>query len=307
MTMTRRPHSAGLSEIKSFSIAELLVAIAILSILMVILLGMLSSLTRAWQSGQAHNERRTVAQTVLDRMSRDLRQAALPTSQNTTNSLEFVISSASWLGTTQYPQAIFFQAPVATDNGTNGNLAVVGYCVQWVNGTPTLSRVLVNPSSSQYTVYSGGASGWLTASWLSSAIPVPTANNYKGLLAENVLGLWMQALDPTGTNSITQAGLPAGETFDSRYPFTYMDYDLNAGNGRSVTKLAGNLPSSVQIAIAVVDSRTAKHLTGTEKPAARSANGIWWDVQNFYNGLNTNIQQGVEIQTTTVPLANGPR
>ena len=139
---------------QSFSLVEMLVALAVLGIIMVILLEMTLSLLNTWQFDQARNERRTIGQTVLERMSRDLRQIALPMNHADTNSLEFVINPGGVSATYKFPQALFWQAPVATAGGTNGNLAVVGYFVQWVsNGTlatPCLSRVLINPSSATY-------------------------------------------------------------------------------------------------------------------------------------------------------------
>ena len=297
----------------SFSIIELLVAMTVLSILMFILLGMLGSLTSAWQLDQAHNERRTTAQTVLDRMTRDISQAAIPSARGNTNSLDFVISPPStWIGTQyEYAQSIFFQAPVATDNGMNGNLAVVGYFIQWVNGTPgtaTLTRLLINPSSADYAVYNGVPNGWLSNHLLTSDAPA-TSPTYAGLLAQNVIGLWIQALDPTGTpiNQTTLTGHKAGEVFDSRYPYTYNNSGFTDNGANEVATVpASALPGSVQVAIAVVDSRTAKLITAI--PSNYATSGVFWtDVQNFYNGLPPNIRKGTEIQTTTIPLANGPR
>jgi type II secretory pathway component PulJ len=302
-----RPRCGGDSRLDSFSVVELLVAMTVLSILVFVLLAMLSSLTNIWQEGQAHNERRTVAQAVLDRMSRDISQAALPMVQGNTNTLDFVINP-TWVTANQYPQSIFFQAPVATDGGTNGNLAVVGYFIQWVNGspgTPTLSRILINPSSPVYFVDSGTPNAWISNNLLTNA-PATSAKNYAGLLAENVIGLWIQALDPSG-NPITQSTFTKGEQFDSRYPYLYTNYGLtDNGNATVSTNMASALPASVQIAIAVIDSRTAKRLTAI--PSHYTITGNFWnDIQNFYTNLPAAVYKGTEIQTTTIPLANGPR
>ena len=311
---TGRFRRRGLTRLKSFSLVELMVAIAILSILVLLLLGMLGGLTTVWQQGQAHNERRTVAQAVLDRMTRDISQAVLPMARSNTNSLDFVINP-SWITTNNYPQSIYFQAPVATDGGNNGNLAVVGYYVQWINGTATLTRLLINPSSTVYAVYSGTHNAWISNSLLTNApatfVSSTSPNNYGGLLAENVIGLWVQALDPLGhpTQQSINTTANYGEVFDSRYPYAYTNYDLIGGGGTTgyiVTNAASAFPASVQIAVAVVDSRTAKRITSIPTYPALTGN-IWTDVQNFYNHLPTAVQKGTEIQTTTVPLANGPR
>ena len=296
----------------SFSLVEVLVSIAVLSILIIVLLSMLSSLTGAWQLGQGHNERRNIGEAVFDRMTRDLSQAAVPTDRTNTNNLEFVINPSTVTGTYENPQALFFQAPVATDGGTNGNLAVVGYFVQWVNGggsspgTPCLSRVLINPSASDYAVYTT-PNNWINGPLLTKYAASTSSSGYAGLMAENVLGLWVQALDPQA-NPINQ-GISTtlnGEAFDSRYPYTYTNYAFSSKP--MVTNIACALPSSMQVAIVVMDSRTAQRLGTYGKPTYPTLTGAFWtDVQSFYNGLPLPIRKGSEIETMTIPLENGTR
>ena len=285
---------------QSFSLVEMIVAMAILSIIVVVLLGMTTSMMSTWQFGQAKNERRTAGQAALDRMARDLRQAALPLSRSTTN-LEFVINPSGVSATYRFPQAFFWQAPVATDGGTNGNMAVVGYFVQWINGVPSLCRGLINPSSPKsYLVYSTPTS-WITDSLIQTNAPATAASGYAGLLANNVLGLWVQALDPRG-NPIQQSSGVAGENFDSRLGYSY----TNSVYAVATTNQPGVLPAAVQIAILVLDARTAQRLT--TQPAVKPLTGNFWgDIHNFTSNLPTVIQKGAEIQTITVDLDNGPR
>ncbi len=122
------------------------------------------------------------------------------------------------------------------------------------------------------------------------------------LMADNVLGLWIQALDPQG-NPIQQNTGATGENFDSRLSYAYTN---SVYPNVPSTNLPPVLPAAVQIAIVIIDSRTARHLTGTEKPAGLTGH-FWSDVQTFYSGLPPIIQKGAEIQTTTVGLASGPR
>jgi type II secretory pathway component PulJ len=297
-----RPHS--------FSLVEMLVAMAILSIIVVVLLSMTASMMTIWQFGQARNERRTTGQAVLERMSRDLRLASLPSSRSNTNSLEFVINPGGVSANYEFPQAVFWQAPVATDGGTNGNLAVVGYFVQWVtNGssyTPCLSRVLINPSFANYYAIYSNPTSWISTSILTNNASATAASGYAGLLANNVLGLWVQALDPRGNPIQQSASVPGsvpGENFDSRFGYSYTN---SVYTSVASTNLPSVLPSAVQIAIVIVDSRTAKRLTGTEKPTTLTGN-FWSDIQTFYSSLPVVIKKGAEIQTTTVDLPNGPR
>ena len=297
--------AGGGEELSSaFSLVEMLVALAIFSIIMLVLLSVTTSLMVTWQLGQARNERRTEGRTVLERMSRDLRVASIPLGKTIGTNLTFIINPAGVSATYELPQAIFFQAPVASDGGTNGNLAVVGYFIQWINGTPSLTRVLINPSSAgNYSIYS--TTNWINDGLLQTNAPATQASGYVGLLAENVLGLWVQALDPQGKPIQQTTGLP-GESFDSRLPYSYTN---SVYTTVPTTNLAPVLPAAVQIAIVVIDSRTAKRLTGVdpkEKPSANSGN-FWNDIQNFYTNLPSVLQKGAEIQTTTVDIASGPR
>ena len=276
---------------------------ALLLIITGLLLSMTSSMMSSWTADASRNERRNTARLVLDRMSRDLEQTTLPLSRDSTNGLQFVINPTTIVSTTTYelPQAVFWQAPVATDGGINGDIAVVGYFVQWVNGAPVLSRLLVNPSvTANYLIYSN-PTNWITDALLQAKAPATEASSYAGLLANNVLGLWVQPLDPNG-NAIQQSEVGTG-SFDSRYPYTYTNALYP---GSLVTNVASALPASLQIAIVVIDSRTAKLLSGTEKPTAPTGN-FWSDIQNFYSHLPAKIQRGAEIQSTVVRLPSGSR
>ena len=309
-------HLAAQARLSSFSLVELLVAIAVLSIIVILLLSMTSSITSIWQAGQAHNERRATTDAVFEHMQRDLQQAAIPASHPgnpqfiNTNSLEMVINPTGIAANYELPQAIFWQAPIATDGSINGSLAIIGYFIQWVNGAPCLTRLLINPSSTgSYEIYSNPSS-WITSSLITSTAPATAASNYAGLLAPNVLGLWVQVLDANG-NPIQQVGATApGESFDSRLPYAYTNYAYTNSGGTPAlaTNVACGLPAAVQIGIVVIDSRTALHLAGTEKPSATSLTGNFWsDIQTFYQGLPTFIQKGAEIQTTTVNIPVAPR
>jgi len=278
---------------------------ALLLIITGLLMSMTSSMMSGWTANSARNERRDTGRLVLDRISRDLSQTTLPLSRASTNGLQFVINPTTLTSAFELPQAVFWQAPVATDGSTNGNLAVVGYFVQWVDGAPVLSRLLINPSATtNYLIYSN-PTDWISDSLLESAAPASESANYTGLLAHNVLGLWVQALDPNGNPIQQQAGGLPGENFDSRYPYTY----TNSTYGSTLlTNTPSAMPASLQIAIVVLDSRTAKLLTGSEKPNPASLTGNFWsDVHSFYSGLATNIQRGAEIQSTVVRLPAGPR
>ena len=287
----------------SFSLVEMLVAMTILLIITGLLLSMTGSMMSSWTTDSARNERRTIGRTVFERMSRDLGQTTLPLSRGSSNSLEFIINPTTVSAAYQLPQAVFWQAPVTTDGATNGDLAEVGYFVQWADGGPVLSRLLVNPSEANYLIYKTPTS-WISDTILLNSAPSTASAGYSGLLAKNVMGLWVQALDPSG-NPIQQASHLTGENFDSRlaYPYTNSIYPTAIS-----TNSAAALPASLQVAIIVIDSRTAKLLKGTEKPSSTSLSGNFWaDINSFYSSLSPRIQQGAVIQSTVIQLSPGPR
>ena len=125
----------------------------------------------------------------------DLRFAALPANPAASN-LQLVINPASRGNNYLLPQAAFWQAPVAGDR-SRGNIALVGYFVQWVSemkaqrhgsqALPALGRlpiiILQKPSD------------FVSDALIASNAPATKASGYAGQLAENVLGLWMQPLD----------------------------------------------------------------------------------------------------------------
>jgi type II secretory pathway pseudopilin PulG len=289
---------------RGFTLLELLVATAVFIGLVVILVSIAASLSSFWQLGIAHNERRSSALSAFSRMARDLRFASLPPDPSATN-FQLVINPTKVGGSYLFPQAAFWQAPVASDR-SRGNMALVGYFVQWVNETngpvPKLCRLLIDSTNYQYQ----RPSDWISDTLIASKAPATKASDYDGQLAENVLGLWMQPLDQRKNPILNDAkndAFPNGQ-FDSVRGYTV---GLTNGSGTLVTKVfASALPASLEVALVAVDARTAKRLSGDEKPSARTAD-MWGDVNAFYNMLPPEIKQGARIYSTVIDLHSAPR
>jgi hypothetical protein len=295
---------------------------AVFLLLGVTLAAIVGSASKTWQLESAHNERRAIATTVFGQMNRDLAAAALPTDVSGSQ-LDFAINPAG-LSATLLPQAVFCLTPTATDT-SHGSLAAVGYFVQWVtdgsSSTPKLCRYFANPSAvsipPSYNLVPGT---WTDASLVANA-PATRGTNYAGMLAENVLGLWIQPLDQKN-QPITVEGDGASTPFGTgqfdaskgyvastgrTYPAYNSSYSTTGAPAGYVS--LGALPASVQVAIVCVDSRTALLLNSAnakEKPAAVTGN-FWGDVNNFYTNLPPAIYRGAEIESTTIDLANAPR
>ena len=288
-----------------FSLLELLVATAVFVGLALILVSIAASLSSFWQLGIAHNDRRSSALSAFSRMARDLRFATLPPDPSATN-FQLVINPAAVGGNYLLPQAAFWQAPVASDR-SRGNMALVGYFVQWVNETngpvPKLCRLLVDTN---YLLQK--PSDFVSDALIASNAPATKASGYAGQLAENVLGLWMRPLDQNKNpilNDAKAAAFPNGQ-FDSARGYTA---GITNGSGVPVTKVfAPALPASLEVALVAVDARTAKRLSGraTEKPDPASTD-MWGDVNAFYNRLPPEVKQGARIYSTVIDLHSAPR
>jgi prepilin-type N-terminal cleavage/methylation domain-containing protein len=280
----------------AFTLLELLVAITLFAVVAVILLSFINSMNAAWQQGISHNERRGAAMSVFHRISRDLRHAALPTDAAGA-SLQFVVNPPSLSSTYKLAQAMFWQAPSATER-SRGDLAIVGYFVQWADAVPKLCRFLANPSAANSHLLYASPGAWIKDSLLASDAPATRASGYVGQLAENVLGLWVRPLDqleqPITKKASGAAFLPG--QFDSSEGYI-------SSTGRIYRRA---LPSALEVIIITVDSRTSRLLKGIERPGVPS-NDVWKDVNDFYAGLPAEIRRGAEIHSTQIALNNAPR
>jgi len=299
--MTEQPHGFQRT---AFTLVEVLVALAVLSLLVILLASMMSGVMATWQHAEARDERRSVARRSLNLMAQDIRLAALPANRADTNSLQFIIDPPATTLSSGYlvPHAFFGQAPVSTDlssSTSQGDLAVFGYFIRWVGTDACLCRLLINPSSADYAVYTSPKS-WVTAALLDKYAPASPSDSYAGLVGENVLGLWAQALDDNGTPIITTAiGSTAAYAlgaFDSRLGYSVMTNGVTTVYGPSA------LPAAIRLGVVVIDSRTARELTSPLIPTTATTN-FFGDIQQFTNGLPPQIQKGAEAYIQVVPIS----
>ena len=294
-----RPNFPGSPRRASFTLVELIVAIAISTVLLVVLATLSGAALQIWQQETAYAERRDAAMTAFGQIRRDLRYAALP-SDEPGGQFEMILTNQWGSGSANTNGfGAFWQAPSATVT-TSGENAVVGYFVQWTTNvdnevtTPKLCRVLINPNDSKYYIGSNGAPAWISSDLITYAAPA-VAPTYQGLLCRNVLGLWMAPYDQTGTNLITTTatnGTFPTNCFDSRLGYV-------SANGRTYPNA---LPASMKVSVLVVDSHTALQLTPADAPPTTST-----DPNAFLTNLPANIQKGAQLYSTVVQLVNAPQ
>lgn len=189
---------------RAFTIVELLVATAVLALIVSLLGTMTSNVSRIWMTGNAQSDRRRNARAIVDLISSDLKGAILPVdpaAEPTKPNLQFVLNPTEVPPEYRNPDAIFWQAPVATDQ-SRGDIAEIGYFVKWdFDSTPgnpraRLCRFLVNPTDAgNYRIYKDRAN-WLNAAVIEAVAPADNKEingrrgGWRGLVADDVIGFW---------------------------------------------------------------------------------------------------------------------
>ena len=301
----------------AFTLVELLASTAVLALLVTVLGGIFSQVSRTWIAGEGGVERRRSARAMTDFIAAELRGAAAPVDRVSTkgkNNLQLLINPPSGVLPDDCVNAdsIFWQAPIATET-TFGDLAEIGYFVRWdPNSTtsrqPTLCRFFVNPSTivagkpesnPLFLIYSKPQ--WLTADLVRKVAPA-TAPAFRGLFAENVAGLWVRAFQPDGAELFTEGK----KTYDSRLGYRY-----KVANGTTQERF---LPARVQVSIAQFDAAGAVQLDAlgskvralVKKESVHDAGDFLAELQAATKDepAMSRLLPGLRIHTTEVRLEN---
>lgn len=319
------------SLISAFSLVEVMVGMAVLAILIVLFGQMLSKASQVWTQTESNKSRMQNARAIADTIGGELKSALVPVNRLDSGSLQFVVNpvlSPDYLNR----DAIFWQAPVANVN-TAGDVAEIGYYVKWDVSNPKnpksqLCRFFVDALTSVpaavgdpapgscFKIYSA-PNNWIDENILDIVAP-GTGAGYRGLFAENVLGLWIKCVDFGGndiTLDCTGAAFP-NEGFDSRLGFTYKD--PTTGNTRTTpayAKADGSLvresvlPPAVDVSLILLDPETAGRIDPATKDAITAAVQAAPDAESFLNQVMTDnnltrLRKGVRSYRTRVHLQN---
>jgi type II secretory pathway pseudopilin PulG len=273
----------------SFTLVELLVAIAIFAIMLGVLLAMATQTTKIWQQASGASANRQNARLLLLLMGRDLQSTVFPVNLANTNLL-FQVNPPSLSGSGYLnPSAIFWQSSVAVTTATSGDIQDVGYFVNWVpdsagNIHGTFCRIQV-PRPSTNSVAPSLA---ITPAVLAADAPglsnvnlsSPTA--YQGLLADGVMGLWVTLYS---TNMQVIATSPSYNSYTATYQPAYAD-----------------------IGIAMMSPTVAKRVTAANLTSITNlyVNPGCTNAASFIGLLPASFQAGAQSFTTRVQLKNVP-
>lgn len=314
--MPRTPASiGGKGERQGFSLVEVLVATVILVGIISLLVSVAHQVSKAWQDVGSENERRNAARTLFHFMARELQCASrpVPTAPGVAVAPNLQLLANLPATTTNpgaiptdvlYPHAIFWQSPVA-QNTSKGVIAEVGYFVRWDNSHPgkaqaQLCRFFVEASdTSNYLVYTKDGHWPSVASTVASA----TTPEYKGWLSDNVIALWIRCLDSSGQPITKNA---AGQVLNGGYGFDSLQGYQDASGE---IHLAPALPPCIEIALVVIDSRTAQRVKTPIKPIVTTPVDFSKDAKTvgsilyFMDQLPHEIKTGARMFSTRVFLA----
>lgn len=318
---------------RGFTLVELLVATAVLSLLLLVLGQFSSMLGNTLALGYGRAERRQDGRALIDFIGQEMRSAALPVDRSVEANrpgLQMVVNPSSISDDFCHPHAVFWQAPLATDTSL-GNMAVLGYFVRWQpalgNKPPkaNLCRVFINPSipgsdsspihNPNYLVYTS-PNNWVTDAILEEVAPADDSSGYLGLFADDVIAFFVRCLDESGEVIENIGG--SGEPFNSRFDYKGKFRD-QTGAWAMKTVTAPALPHSVEISMVMLDSRAALQLNaasmeriqsvastlGNDKetqtsPADKMAKALLDDP------MMRRIVQGMSTQSMRIYMENSP-
>lgn len=245
-----------------FSLVELMTATAVATMLMLILAGVSTNVSRLLTVGLSQNQNRNTARIAMNYMAREMKMAAISQRKDYTVSstqvsrLHFVINPSTLDSSYCNPDSVFWQAPISTAT-QSGDIAEVGYFV-WrreITDGPggknvfhsDLCRFYIDQTSSNFKVYSDPGN-WVTTTLVSSFIPTKN-NNYSGLFLENVIGLWVIPYKADGSIMNTPSGtaMTTDHTYDSR-------------TNNVSSSPTDRLPPMVQVSLLTLDDSSLKKL-----------------------------------------------
>lgn len=291
-----------------FTIVEMLASMAVLALLVAMLGTLASNVSRVWQSGNAQSDRRRNVRAIVDLISADLSGALLPVdpaAEPAKPNLQFTLNPSGISEDFRHPDALFWQAPVATDQ-SKGDVAQIGYFVQWDKGSSSensnetedterarnprarLCRFFVNPTDPvSYQIYTDRLN-WLTDSIIRTVAPAHNRSpgpkqppaGWRGLLAEDVIGFWARWRDASHAQVIT---------YDSRDTL--------------------ELPKVVEISVVQLDPTAAARVTPEMQEALAGLTRTSTDANDFIQKLRESPQfaaliPGTRAMSASVRLEN---
>lgn len=251
----------------AFTLVEVLIALAILSVVVVLLNSVLGGVARAWTAGEQQADQFATGRAALELMARELAQVVI------SPNLQFVQNPPLPSGINQRTNSdtLFWQVPSARTD--SGDLAEVGYYLTETHDAShpgaeayQLQRFYVPQTSSSFAIFAPSSLPTSSsAPWVSSYVGPSTSS----VVATGIVALWVRCFDLNGDLipwlSSANPGV-GGIKYNSAAPFQQASAGATApGNtnpGVSFTYTPASiapahaLPATVELTLTTVDSRT---------------------------------------------------
>jgi len=292
-----RSCTKGLQAHEGFTIAELLVASAILSLLVVLLLNMVTQTSKTWRTTSGKIEEFRDARDAFDTITRRLSQATLntyldydnptnPTSYMRQSELRFLSGpTATILGSLTLPNStpamsVFFQAPNGFSTNSSNSilqnaLNTWGYFLEYSsdsNSRPSFLPIGAPPARYRYRLmelmeptenlsiynYTSGNRSYTNVDWVSNSMTL-ASNRPAHVLAENVIAfIILPKLSPTDIS--TWNALGSNYSAASLAPAYNYDSSYNLNSNTPVDPnldTHNQLPPVIQVTMVAVDETSA--------------------------------------------------
>lgn len=298
----------------AFTLAELLVAITILSLLVLLLTSLIGGVNRAWINGEQQVETFQDGRAILDLMSRELAQGSISPKLQMVQNPTLTLTGASQRANSG---SLFWQAQLAPTD--SGNLSEVGYFLTENTAAHTfqLERFFVPPTdSTNYQIFANSPND-RTAFWVTSFVTTSTLNT---VLSDNVVAFWTRCLDVNGDPIpwLSSAATTNGDTGAAPLQFNSAAHFQPAIRGQlssfkytaqSSTVQAHLMPAAVELTIITLDSKTMNRVRASipALPVLTGPQDIPTAVTTFNQTLVANKVRTARTFSTRVILKSSDR
>lgn len=323
----------------AFTLVELLVSLALLTFIMLILVGVTESASRAWREGQSRTETFQSARTALEILTREVTPAVVDTRMQFVVAPGDVLTRAGAKNVAPESPALLWMAPL----GDEGSLCSVGYYLYRDDARQfyRLKRIFIPPptntKASPYfprMVSAGNPrdpelrtspvnADWFTRSWDGNAFDEENAANGQVVVssaADGIVAFWAQPLDVLGNPVplVAKSSVhPSSELYYNSAAYFQVATSTPFENGRSLLYLAqtsqsmkaNRVPAAIDFTLVTVDSRIlARRMPIPQQTNVYDANGaldVEASVQAFQSQLQKNRIFNARTFSTRAKLVNG--
>lgn len=325
---------------QAFTLVELMVSAALLTILLLILTTVTDSTSRAWRNGQRQIDTFQSARTSLEILARELTPAVVDTRMQFVSGPASILTDVGAPHVTPTAPVLLWMAPL----GTNGDLRCVGYYLYRDEAKKfyRLKRIFVgagerdDPQSRYFprmvnltdprdpTLRTSPVNAnWFVRNWDKDAFDEENPHNDKAIVstaADGVVALWVQCLDSLGNPVplLSKAKYhPQSDLFYNSAAFMQMATTRPFENNRSVVYLAetpetmkaNRVPAAIDLTVVTLDARTIERTSNIPMQASvidvNSALDVDASARAYEEALR---QQGIFTSrtfTTRVKLISG--